>query len=90
VSAFKTLIHTTPYRASSLQLGSTEEVDELLGDLEFQISQDAIHFPISHAPDVRFAVFEEEQLTIFFRIKNQNEAELLRVLILEDRQKMAA
>lgn len=86
----RTLIHTTSYRASSFQLGSAEEADELLADLEFQISQGAIHFPIGHAPDVRFAVFEQGQLTIFFRIKSRNEVELLRVLVLEGWQQLAA
>lgn len=90
VKSARTLLHTTSYQASSLQLGSTEEADELLADLEFQISQDAIHFPIGHAPDVRFAVFEQGQLTIFFRIKNRNEVELLRVLVLEGWQQLAA
>lgn len=90
MDTIRTLIHTTSYRASSLQLGSTEEADELLADLEFQISQKAIHFPIGHAPDVRFAVLEQGQLTIFFRIRNRNEVELLRVLVLEDWQQLAA
>lgn len=86
----RTLRDSSAYRASSFQLGTPEEADDLLGDLEALIAYGARNCPIVQSPDVRLAVQEQGQIAVFFRIENINEIELLRILILEGCRKLAA
>ena len=86
----RTLIHSFHYDASCSLLGSQEESDEILWDLEFEVASQGSGYPIVQVPDVRLACSESHAIAIFFRLLPHDKAELIRVLLLKAPFSLAA